>query len=213
MKKILLAAAAAVAIFSAAPAAQADVVTTQRSGHWSAFRGTDAEGHGLCGMGIHAPTGANSHVGVMFRVFQSGMEVSIYNSQWRLSPGNRVMVFLDVGGQRFNMLGYTHQTDRTTIYFRPDVSREGGQVFWDFFRAVQASNRLNISFPDGGAQGWWVSLAGSNATSQVMRNCLYNHPDQSGNPSYRGSNHPGGNPAPSQQAPTPRRYNGPERHT
>ncbi len=167
MKLRALAAIAALIVFCAAGAASANVRVLAQVGDWQAYGGTATNGTRMCGV---STSGEGKYFSVKYFYGDATFTIQLGSNGWRIGNGakQRMTMRFD-NNQPWRATGTGFHFSNGQAALELSVAKDQLRAFLGEFRA---SNALRVAFDGGAVSGWWVSLAGTSAVSQVFVRCI-----------------------------------------
>jgi hypothetical protein len=155
-------------VLLAAPvsSAAAAVVETHRFAQWATIEGTTPGGSRVCGVSTNGDAASPRYVGVKFFPDRGQLDVHIGKSSWSIPSGTSVPVEIVFNGSPGSWATdeATGNGDMVTLSVSPQRAAE-------FLVEFSTASRGVIRF--GGTEApWTVNLAGSNAATRAMLDCI-----------------------------------------
>lgn len=169
MRKFVIAALAMVGLCLVASAAQADVRILAQVGTWQAFGGTANNGQQICGV---STSGDGKFFSIKYFYGDTTFTLQLGSDGWRIANGAKQKMSMRYDSNppwNATATGFHFTSGRAGL--EATINKSQLQKFMAEFRA---SNELRVSFDGANVAGWWVSLAGTNAVSQVFLRCVLN---------------------------------------
>ncbi len=167
MKKLGLAILAMVGLCLTASIAAADVRTLAQVGAWEAFGGTTSNGRQMCGL---STAGSGKFFSIKYFYGDDTFTIQMGSDGWNIANGAKQKLTMRFDGNPpwgATATGFHFSTRQAGL--EVTVSNKQLSAFMTEFRA---SNELRMNFEGSNVNGWWVSLAGTNAVSQVFGRCI-----------------------------------------
>jgi hypothetical protein len=153
---------ALIATVSLASPATAEIRYSYRSGAWSAFEGIANDGKQVCGVSAASPDKA---ISLKYFAGTDYITVHISKNSWSIPERTRINIQLQFGQRTpWDAVG---QGNGNLVEF---IIR--GRNINIFIQEFRASSIANMRFIGGNENGWTISLAGSNAATNVMTRCV-----------------------------------------
>jgi hypothetical protein len=169
MRKFVVAVLAMGGVCLAASLAAADVRVLARVGSWSAFGGTADNGRATCGL---STSGEGKYFLIKYFYGNDTFTIQLGSDSWKIANGGKqklTMRFDDNPAWGATGTGFHFNGGQAALEL--SVNKNQLRAFMAQFRA---SNALRVTFDGTSVSGWFVSLAGTNAVSQVFAQCILN---------------------------------------
>jgi hypothetical protein len=167
MKLKTIAALAAAGLCLVASSASADVRVLAQVGDWQAYGGSANDGRAVCGL---STSGSGKYFSVKYFYGNSTFTIQMGSDGWKIANGGRQKLTMRFDGNApWSATGAGFHFNNGQAGLELTVNKDQLRGFMSEFRA---SNVLRVTFDGASVAGWFVSLAGTNAVSQVFAQCI-----------------------------------------
>ncbi|MEO8557716.1 MAG: hypothetical protein ABI439_01550 [Rhodospirillales bacterium] len=167
MKIRMIAVLAMVAACLTASAAVAAVRVLSQVGDWQAYGGTATDGKATCGLSTR---GSGKYFSVKYFYGNSTFTIQMGSDSWKITDRGKQKLTMRFDSNpvwKATGSGFHFNNGQAALELTVNKDQLGG-----FMAEFRASNALRMTFEGTNASGWYVSLSGTNAISQVFARCI-----------------------------------------
>ena len=161
LKSFIIGTVSTVALFGGA--AQAQVSVIYRAGSWETIAGVASDGKGVCGIRVRGPDKA------LFIKWFAGsphLVIHLMKLSWAIPHGTRVDMAIQFDAHS-SWSGSAEGFDQTMVELTI-----GANAAVRFLEELRYATSMTVRFPSGSEGDWTASMAGSNAATLKMLECI-----------------------------------------